>query len=925
MTQYFFDYVSGNDANNGLSTGAPKQTLAELRKFILAGNVLSLNRGVVWPRTSNTIALDIINFPLASVCTINSYGNAAAPPIIDLLAYDNSPAGWTYSGSGIWTKPTNAVSRVLLGGSISNLSGSGLAMQIPQDPNPPLPVDAVHPWYYASGTLSIYTGSATVCPPVFYGGLAYTDDGAQTGVRFRDSKNFLVQNIKTVGGHNSGWNWQASATDVSDIQLDDCEAHYVGRTGNGFSVESDPFTTNTTNRRITLNRPVFNMQTNATENGGAGSGVVWGGNDGIMVTANYDAITVYDPTIIRARHTGINVFDLSTSGRNSPGTFTLIARSGYGMCDCSVIDYGRALGLIGSQPSQNTKVSGIKVTGQVTRSQFSGTTVVSGCSWTSNRFDNVVQGFESSQVVWFQSWDASPGDSSMIDVTFQNNLIENPISAPIALIVGSQRSGSFDANKIKIYNNTIIDVAYYQDSRRTSPLSVQSIQAGVGVPYQLVKNNNLITPNPGGNQVNWAGAVTTINGTTGFTGNVENVEGYVNRAGGDYHPNPSGGLKYAGVAGAASVLDLSGLPFNSTPSIAPSEFVEYFNDEDTANMLINGNWLIDQINEGALYTINAAAVQGPDGWSGSATAGSGVFKVRRLADPDNTALKCLEITCTTIDASIAATDAYYIHTAIEGYDAASLMAGTALAQAITISFNFKSNVNGTYGISVANSALNRSYVGTFTVGDANEHPYTLTLTLDTAGTWLYDNGVGVRLRICLAAGSNFQKAAGAWGSDNMLTTSAQTNFMSNVANIAFLKRIQLVLGSVALPFKPQDIQKELAKCQRYYWKTFPVGTAVAQNAGNLGTVQYRALVGGAVAHTFPFRFPVPMRDVPTITGYNPLAANAKWRVSSPAGDSDFATMMGITGDGASFNNNQVAGNAVGTQMLAHFTANARLT
>src|SRR5689334_19277103 len=42
---------------------------------------------------------------------------------------------------------------------------------------------------------------------------------------------------------------------------------------------------------------------------------------------------------------------------------------------------------------------------------------------------------------------------------------------------------------------------------------------------------------------------------------------------------------------------------------------------------INPNWLIDQINEGALYTVNTTGVQGPDGWTGDAV-GAGVFKLR---------------------------------------------------------------------------------------------------------------------------------------------------------------------------------------------------------------------------------------------------------------------------------------------------------
>lgn len=286
------------------------------------------------------------------------------------------------------------------------------------------------------------------------------------------------------------------------------------------------------------------------------------------------------------------------------------------------------------------------------------------------------------------------------------------------------------------------------------------------------------------------------------------------------------------------------------------------------NLLINPNWLIDQIAEGALYIVNSGAVQGPDGWTGG-SAGTGIFKVRTLADPDNAALKCLEITCTTADAAIAAGDLYFLQTSVEGYDAAALMAGTVNAQQITVSFNFKSNVNGVYGISVKNSAANRTYVGIITVVDANEHTYTVTLTMDTAGVWLYNNGVGLTFAICLAGGATFQAVAGAWSAGNFYTTAAQCNFMSAITSIAYLKRIQLIRGGNVLPFQPADYEKELRKCQRYYEKTWAQGVAVGaiSTPDSLVTIIQNIVLGtGIVGITFPFK--VTKRDIPTWKVYS---------------------------------------------------------
>lgn len=342
------------------------------------------------------------------------------------------------------------------------------------------------------------------------------------------------------------------------------------------------------------------------------------------------------------------------------------------------------------------------------------------------------------------------------------------------------------------------------------------------------------------------------------------------------------------------------------------------------NLLINPNWLIDQVNEGALYTVNST-VAGPDGWTGVATAASGVFKLRQLTDPDNAALKCLEITCTTIDAAIASGDQYTLFTAIEGYDMAALGWGTASALPVTLTFKFKTSVVGVYGVSMSNSAGNRSYVSIITVANTNENTYTLTVPGDTAGVWLYMNGGGAYLQLALAAGSTYQTTAGAWGGAGFLTTAAQVNFMSSVSNIAYLKRVQLTAGSIVTGFAPQDYQKELAKCQRYYAKSFAMGTAPVSNVGTIiGGFEIGAFRAGAVTMYGPtLPFPVRMRATPTMTTFNPTAAGAE------AQDLTGGTCTGTT---AQANDGAVqiftvgnAATAVGNRIGVHWTANARLS
>lgn len=335
---------------------------------------------------------------------------------------------------------------------------------------------------------------------------------------------------------------------------------------------------------------------------------------------------------------------------------------------------------------------------------------------------------------------------------------------------------------------------------------------------------------------------------------------------------------------------------------------------------VNPNWQLDQINEGALYTVNTTNVKGPDGWSGNATGG-GVFKLRTLADPDNAAKKCLEITCTIADASIAATDNYNIVTALEGYDVADLASGTASASQITVLFKVKSNaVTGTFGLAIQNSAANRRYIGTITINSANvEQDVPVTFTLDTSGTWLYTNGIGLKLIFTLAAGSNFQATAGVWAAGAEQTTSAQANFMSVNTNILYIKRLHVIPSGVALAYSSNDIQRDLTKAQRLWEKSYDQGTvpgtvtdvsAVSFSPSAAGTFDWLSLV-----------FKVAKRAGPTGAVYSSgtgTVANVR-RVDSPADVAATIPSAGQSSMAVSFNSPSAS------VFKVHWTADTRLS
>lgn len=90
-----------------------------------------------------------------------------------------------------------------------------------------------------------------------------------------------------------------------------------------------------------------------------------------------------------------------------------------------------------------------------------------------------------------------------------------------------------------------------------------------------------------------------------------------------------------------------------------------------------------------------------------------------------------------------------------------------------------------------------------------------------------------------------------------------------------IMKVPLHHGSYALPHKRLPIAQELVRCQRFRRKTFNQTVNPAQNAGAAGALSTMGAADGEF--TFDWRFGVPMRKAPTVTTFNPSAANASAR------------------------------------------------
>lgn len=129
---------------------------------------------------------------------------------------------------------------------------------------------------------------------------------------------------------------------------------------------------------------------------------------------------------------------------------------------------------------------------------------------------------------------------------------------------------------------------------------------------------------------------------------------------------------------------------------------------------------------------------------------------------------------------------------------------------------------------------------------------------------------------------------------------------------------ELILSDAGCPqrYRPPSYSDELTDCLGRYAKTFGLTTAPVQNIGNAqGALR---ATGNGSGVDIDWRFPVPMRKIPTITTFNPLAANANWRDQTASADRT-VTLGTATTSAVAIN----AGSTTsGNQMSIHATAEA---
>lgn len=346
------------------------------------------------------------------------------------------------------------------------------------------------------------------------------------------------------------------------------------------------------------------------------------------------------------------------------------------------------------------------------------------------------------------------------------------------------------------------------------------------------------------------------------------------------------------------------------------------------NAIIGGDFGVNPWQRGTTFMSAANGSYSADRWRYS-SSGTGVVDISNsssaptVAQAGRLVTNSLLIDCTTADATIAAGEFYFIDQRIEGY-----VWQTLAQRTMVLSFWHAHTKTGTYCVALRNGGADRAFIVEYTqaVSDAWEYAEFVIPASPSAGTWNYTTGIGLSVNFIVAAGSTFHTTANAWNTGNFLATANQVNGLDSTANNFRLALVQLEAGLLATPFEgvPRGLVDLL--CQRYFSKSFSIGTAPSNNVGVAsGEESWNATLIGAVSSvSHSIVFPVRMRATPSITIYNPSAGNSEVRNNSdgadasgtsPAAVNDRRFLIAYTGN---------VGQSTGDQMLAHWTADAEL-
>ena len=239
-----------------------------------------------------------------------------------------------------------------------------------------------------------------------------------------------------------------------------------------------------------------------------------------------------------------------------------------------------------------------------------------------------------------------------------------------------------------------------------------------------------------------------------------------------------------------------------------------------------------------------------------------------ISDDVNYSPYSARITITTTGGT-ASGDFGLLRQMIEGYNFQHIY-----QRPFTVSFWVKSSITGTFAFSAYGGAVTTgtpSFTQTYTIDTADTWEYkTISVPACPAGTlsnWSFTSGRG--LDVMWRLWDNASSHSGTLGEWNTNTYSVPDASYTNLAGTNGatwqITQVQIEPGSVATPFEHRSFGDELARCQRYYCKTYnqDVFPGASDKQGSLFVYKNSSNNAG-----WNFNFPVQMRAVPSFSTYS---------------------------------------------------------
>ena len=233
----------------------------------------------------------------------------------------------------------------------------------------------------------------------------------------------------------------------------------------------------------------------------------------------------------------------------------------------------------------------------------------------------------------------------------------------------------------------------------------------------------------------------------------------------------------------------------------------------------------------------------------------------------------LKMDCTTANGSLAANVIALVGQSIEGQMLQAIKQGTANAQSTTLSFWHKHTKTGTNIVELLDADNANAVSGAYTQSVSNTwEKATITFPANTSGTYGNDNARSLRIRFIMGAGSNYTSGTLATTWQTSITDAnryvGQVNNADSTSNNFIITGVQYEVATVASEFEFLPVDVNLARCLRYYQKSYSYATAPGTNTV-VGIITTDGSAGGLTTGylTGNIKFEKIMRAAPTLTFY----------------------------------------------------------